>query len=374
MSSDLKDVIVPRPYKKGLRTGYTTGTCAAAATKAAMCTLLKREKLASIKVTLPKGGAALIKIAWINDNDENAVTAAVIKDAGDDPDVTDGAEICSTVSILERSMDTVIKGGNGVGIVTKPGLGLEIGKAAINKVPMSMIHQAVTEVKGSMQTNFGLSVVISVSKGEEIAKKTDNPRLGILGGISILGTTGIVIPYSTSSFAASIRQSIDVSFAMKSFCVVLTTGGRSEDFARKLFHDDIPDHSYIQIGDFVGYSVRQCANKKIKKAIVAGFIGKLTKMAMGVKQTHVKGSHVDMDFLGHMASRCGAGDEIVTTIKTANTARHVAELIDNYGIQGFYDLLCNEVHDQLSSYCDHKVAIDVLMFDFDGKVIGSYYS
>lgn len=374
MSSDLKDVIVPRPYKKGLRTGYTTGTCAAAATKAAMCTLLKREKLASIKVTLPKGGAALIKIAWINDNDENAVTAAVIKDAGDDPDVTDGAEISSTVSILERSMDTVIKGGNGVGIVTKPGLGLEIGKAAINKVPMSMIHQAVTEVKGSMQTNFGISVVISVSKGEEIAKKTDNPRLGILGGISILGTTGIVIPYSTSSFAASIRQSIDVSFAMKSFCVVLTTGGRSEDFARKLFHNDIPDHSYIQIGDFVGYSVRECANKKIKKAIVAGFIGKLTKMAMGVKQTHVKGSHVDMDFLGHMASRCGAGDEIVTMIKTANTARHVAELIDNYSIQGFYDSLCNEVHDQLSSYCDHKVTIDVLMFDFYGKVIGSYHS
>lgn len=372
MSSDLKDVIVSRPYKKELRKGYTTGTCAAAATKAAMCTLLKREKLASIAVTLPKGGSALIKIAWINDNDENAVTAAVIKDAGDDPDVTDGAEICSTVSILERSMDIVIKGGNGVGIVTKPGLGLEIGKAAINKVPMSMIHQAVTEVIG-MQTNFGISVVISVSKGEEIAKKTDNPRLGILGGISILGTTGIVIPYSTSSFAASIRQSIDVSYAMKSFCVVLTTGGRSEDFARELFHDDIPDHSYIQIGDFVGYSVRQCANKKIKKAIVAGFIGKLTKMAMGVKQTHVKGSHVDMDFLGRMASRCGAGDEIVTRIKTANTARHVAELIDNYGIRGFYDLLCNEVHDQLSSYCDHKVAIDVLMFDFDGKVIGSYY-
>ena len=373
MSSDLKDVTVPRPSKKKFRTGYTTGTCAAGATKAATYTLLKREKLSRIAVTLPKGQSAHINIAWINDNSENAVTAAVIKDAGDDPDVTDGAEICSTVSLLEDSMDIIVKGGNGVGIVTKPGLGLEIGKAAINKVPMSMIHQAVIEVIGSMQTNYGISVVISVSKGEEIAKKTDNPRLGILGGISILGTTGIVIPYSTSSFAASIRQSIDVSFAMKSFCVVLTTGGRSEDFARELFHDDIPDHSYIQIGDFVGYSIKQCANKKIKKAIVAGFIGKLTKMAMGVKQTHVKGSHVDMDFLGHMASRCGAGDEIVTRIKTANTARHVAELIDNYGIQGFYDLLCNEVHDQLSSYCDHKVAIDVLMFDFDGKVIGSCY-
>jgi len=372
VSSDLNDVALSRLSKKELRTGYTTGTCAAAATKAATYALLKREKLANITVTLPKGQSAHIKIAWISKNDQIAVTAAVIKDAGDDPDVTNGAEICSTVSILEDSMDIIVKGGTGVGIVTKPGLGLEIGKAAINKVPMNMIHQAVTEIIGSMHRNYGISVVISVSKGEEIAKKTDNPRLGILGGISILGTTGIVIPYSTSSFAASIRQSIDVSFAMKSYTVVLTTGGRSEDFARDLFQDDIPDHSYIQIGDFVGYSIRQCANKNMKKAIVAGFIGKLTKMAMGVKQTHVKGSHVDMDFLGHMASRCGAGDEIVTRIKTANTARHVAELIDNCGIQGFYDLLCKEVHDQLSSHCGDKVAIDVLMFNFEGKVIGSY--
>ena len=372
MSSDLNDVALSRLSKKELRTGYTTGTCAAAATKAATYALLKREKLANITVTLPKGQSAHIKIAWISENDQFAVTAAVIKDAGDDPDVTDGAEICSTVSILEDSMDIIVKGGTGVGIVTKPGLGLEIGKAAINKVPMNMIHQAVTEIIGSMHRNYGISVVISVSKGEEIAKKTDNPRLGILGGISILGTTGIVIPYSTSSFAASIRQSIDVSFAMKSYTVVLTTGGRSEDFARDLFQDDIPDHSYIQIGDFVGYSIRQCANKNMKKAIVAGFIGKLTKMAMGVKQTHVKGSHVDMDFLGHIATRCGAGDETVTMIKTANTARHVAELIDNCGIQGFYDLLCKEVHDQLSSYCGDKVAIDVLMFNFEGKVIGSY--
>ena len=372
MSSDLNDVALSRLSKKELRTGYTTGTCAAAATKAATYALLKREKLANITVTLPKGQSAHIKIAWISENDQIAVTAAVIKDAGDDPDVTDGAEICSTVSILEDSMDIIVKGGTGVGIVTKPGLGLEIGKAAINKVPMNMIHQAVTEIIGSMHRNYGISVVISVSKGEEIAKKTDNPRLGILGGISILGTTGIVIPYSTSSFAASIRQSIDVSFAMKSYTVVLTTGGRSEDFARDLFQDDIPDHSYIQIGDFVGYSIRQCANKNMKKAIVAGFIGKLTKMAMGVKQTHVKGSHVDMDFLGHIATRCGAGDETVTMIKTANTARHVAELIDNCGIQGFYDLLCKEVHDQLSSHCGDKVAIDVLMFNFEGKVIGSY--
>ncbi len=372
MSNNLKDVVGSGSLKKVLRTGYTTGTCAAAATKAALYLLLKKENVEKVSIVLPKGGSVTINIAWVREHVENAVTAAVIKDAGDDPDVTDGAEILATVSLIKKSMGIVIDGGNGVGKVTKPGLGLEIGKAAINPVPMRMIQNAANEVMGNIPRSFGISVVISVSKGEEIAKKTDNPRLGILGGISILGTTGIVIPYSTSSFAASIRQSIDVSVAMESFSVVLTTGGRSEDFARELFNYEIPDHSYIQIGDFVGFGVKQCANKKIKKAIVAGFIGKLTKMAMGIKQTHVKGSHVDMEFLGQAARRCGAGEEIVTKIRAANTARHVSELINDYGIAGFYDLLCTEVHDQLASYCDHKVSIDVFMFEFDGRVIGSY--
>ena len=183
-----------------------------------------------------------IRIAWTNTTKEQySATASVIKDAGDDPDVTDRAEVCSTV-LLTKEVGTIsIDGGKGVGRVTKPGLGIDIGKAAINPSPIKMIEKAVTEVAAEYLKAHGVKIVISVPRGEEIAKKTDNPRLGIIGGISILGTTGIVIPYSTASFAASIRQALDVALAMGDDWVILTTGGRSEDFAKELFDKTLPD-------------------------------------------------------------------------------------------------------------------------------------
>jgi cobalt-precorrin-5B (C1)-methyltransferase len=363
---------LPDAKKRSLRTGYTTGTCAAAATKAALSTLVNGEKLARVNVSLPKDKNIIIDIAWIKYENEKSVTAAVIKDAGDDPDVTNGAEICVTVSFLETVNRIIIDGGIGVGRVTKPGLGLEIGKAAINPTPLKMIKQAIDEIIGQQKNRYGLSVTISVPKGEEISKRTDNPRLGIIGGISILGTTGIVIPYSTASFAASIRQSIDVSKAMGSDYVILTTGGRSEDFARGIFGNSIADHAYIQIGDFIGFSIKQCAIKKIKKAYVIGFIGKLTKMAMGIKQTHVKGSHVDMNFLADLTSRCGANNELIKKIRLANTARHVGELVDQSGLNIFYDVLCEEVYNHLSKYSPSELQIKIMLLDFNGKIIGKY--
>ena len=370
---DIKEKNFPGGKKKSLRTGYTTGTCATAATKAALSTLVNGEKLARVNVSLPKDKHIGMDITWIRYENEKSVTAAVIKDAGDDPDVTNGAEIWSTVSLLDTSNKIIIDGGKGVGRVTKPGLGLEIGKAAINPTPLKMISHAIDEVLGQQQKNrYGLSILISVPKGEEIAKKTDNPRLGIIGGISILGTTGIVIPYSTASFAASIRQSIDVSKAMGSDSVILTTGGRSEDFAREIFGNSIADHAYIQIGDFIGFSIKQCAIKKIKKAYVIGFIGKLTKMAMGIKQTHVKGSHVDMNFLAELAIRCGANNELVKKIKVANTARHVGELVDQFGLNMFYNVLCKEVYSHLSKYSPSELQIKIILLDFNGKIIGEF--
>jgi len=369
----IKETNLPVGRKRSLRTGYTTGTCAAAATKAALSALVSGNKLPKVNVSLPKDKHIVIDIAWIKFVDERSVTASVIKDGGDDPDVTNGAEIWSTVSLLESSNKIMIDGGIGVGRVTKPGLGLEIGKAAINPTPLKMINQAIGEILEKQQKNrYGLSILISVPKGEEIAKRTDNPRLGIIGGISILGTTGIVIPYSTASFAASIRQSIDVSIAMGSDSVILTTGGRSEDFARSIFGNSVADHAYIQIGDFIGFSIKQCAIKKIKKAYVIGFIGKLTKMAMGVKQTHVKGSNVDMNFLATLAIRCGANNDLVKKIKLANTARHVGELIDQSGLSMFYDVLCEEVYNHLSKDSPSDLQIKIILLDFTGKVIGNF--
>ena len=359
--------------KKGiLRSGYTTGTCAAGATKAALLTMLTGRVVKNIEVSLPKGRSASLLIACTRINEDSSVTTSVIKDAGDDPDVTHNAEICSTVSFLPLKGQVIIDGGIGVGRVTKPGLGLELGNAAINPVPKSMIKQAIREVALNQLELRGIKVVISVPGGEEIARRTDNPRLGIVGGISILGTTGIVLPYSTASFAAAIRQSLDVSVAMGTDTVVLTTGGRSEDYSKMLLGDSFPDHAFIQIGDFIGYSIKQCVNKKIRKAIVAGFIGKLTKMAMGVKQTHVKGSHVNMEFMAKIASTCSSSDAIIRDIRGANTARHVSEIIDKNRVDGFYEAICKEVFRQLNEYSNGGIELQVIMFEFDGKIKGSY--
>jgi len=371
---DLSKEIMEKKQKGLLRTGFTTGTCASAATKSALLALLTNKTQESVQITLPKGKIVDMKIAWTQFRDE-FVTCAVIKDGGDDPDATHGAEICSTVQLTSDIGKISIDGGIGVGRVTKPGLGLQIGMAAINPVPIRMINQTIDEVfeiyNQVMKTN-GLNVIISVPKGEEIAKKTDNPRLGILGGISILGTTGIVLPYSTASFAASIRQSLDVGLALGSDVFILTTGGRSEDFCKNLFEKMYPEHSYVQMGDFAGYSVKQCYEKKVKKVIIAGFVGKLTKIAMGVKQTHVRGSHVNMDFMAKLALECKVSQNVITLIKNANTARHVSEIIDSNNIVGYYDLLCKYAYNQMSSYSNNNLLIDIIMFDFDGNVIGKY--
>jgi len=359
--------------KRVLRTGYTTGTCATAATKAALLTKITGDLVNNVGVRLPKGKAADLQIAWTRIEKDNSVTCAVVKDAGDDPDVTHGAEICSNVRFISSQGEISIDGGTGVGRVTKPGLGLAIGKAAINPVPLSMIEQTVKEVAQEHLKEHGFRIIISVPKGEEIAKRTDNPRLGILGGISILGTTGIVFPYSTASFAASIRQSLDVSLAMGTSTVVLTTGGRSEDFAKVIFGETLPEHAFIQIGDFIGYTISQCVHKKIRKAIITGFIGKLTKMAMGKKQTHVSGSHVNMEFMAKIASECVCISlPVLEQIKKANTARHVSEIVNTNRVYGFYDLICMKVFEHLTEYSKGKIELRVIMFDFDGKVCGKY--
>lgn len=367
---ELPQEIEEKKKKGTLRTGYTTGTTAAAATKAAIVALVTGKPAEKVDVSLPKGKTATLKIAWTK-TEGNKVTCATIKDGGDDPDVTHGAEICSTVSFSKNVGVINIDGGKGVGRVTKPGLGLEIGRAAINPTPMKMLLQAVNEAAKGILGEKGIDVVISVPKGEELAVKTDNPRLGIMGGISILGTTGIVLPYSTASFAASIRQSLDVAIALGADTAVLTTGGRSEDFARALF-PSLPDHCFVQMGDFAGYSVKQCAAKKIKKAVIAGFVGKLTKMAMGVKQTHVRGSHVSMDFMAGLAEQCGAPSAVMAEIKKANTARHAGEIVIRNNVQGYFELLCKKVHEQMNEHTKGQLGLEVIMFEFDGKILARY--
>ncbi|HEX5185598.1 MAG TPA: cobalt-precorrin-5B (C(1))-methyltransferase [Nitrososphaeraceae archaeon] len=359
--------------KKGtLRTGFTTGASASAATKAALLTLISSSVYNTIDVVLPKGKNVTLKIAWTRvDKNNHSVTSAVIKDGGDDPDVTHGAEICSTVSLTTRKGLIEINGGYGVGRVTRPGLGLKIGEPAINPIPKKMIESIVFDTGKDLLDHNGIKVIISVPKGVELAKKTDNPRLGIVGGISILGTTGIVFPYSTASFAASIRQSLDVAVALGTDTVVLTTGGRSEHFIKQLYKS-LPDFAFIQMGDFSGYTIKQCTTRNIKKIIIAGFIGKLTKMAMGVKQTHVRGSHVSLQFMANLAAKCVDSKEIINEITKANTARHVYEIISQHKIKNYFNLICKHVYNEMYSHSNNSLEIKVIMFDFEGQICGKY--
>ena len=353
---------------KELRTGYTTGSSATAAAKAALLAIIEQQELSQVDIRLPKKSTITIPVRSCT-YDTTKARCVVIKDGGDDPDVTHGAEIIVDLTLTNQRGQIRIDGGVGVGRVTKPGIGLEIGSAAINPVPKKMITENLKESCGEILDKKGIDILISVPTGKELGPKTDNPRIGIKGGISILGTSGIVIPFSTASYAASIRQNLDVAIAMNNDTVVLTTGGRSEDLAKSII--ELPDHCFVQMGDFVGYTIGQCSKKGIKKAYVVGFIGKLAKMATGIKQTHVKGSKVDMNFLAALATNVGANNDTIQKIRSANTARHVSEIIQENNIKGFFDLVCKRVDAHMTKHGDGKVEIDVVLFDFDGKMLAS---
>ena len=352
--------------KTKLRTGFTTGSCATASSKACVLSIINQKKIEQTDIILPKRSKLDIQINSCEFT-ENSATCSVIKDGGDDPDVTHGAEIFVYVELTNNIGKIEIDGGEGVGRVTKPGLGLEIGSAAINPTPKKMILENVTEISKEILEKNGIMIKVSVPNGKELGPKTDNPRIGIMGGISILGTSGIVIPYSTASFAAAIRQQIAVVSSMNDDNVVLTTGGRSEDFARAII--ELPDHSFIQMGDFSGYTIKQCAKQGLKKAYVAGFIGKLVKMAAGVKQTHVKGGKVDMKFLSELAKRCDAKSDTISKILGANTARNVQEIIIEDKVDGFFDEVTKEACNQMRQHSEEKIPVEVILFDFDGKVL-----
>ena len=349
-----------------LKTGFTTGSSATAASKAALLSIINQKKIKNVDILLPKRSYIQIPIYSCEFGSDKA-SCSVIKNGGDDPDVTHGAEIIINLSFTDKINEIEIDGGEGVGIVTKPGLGLEINRPAINPVPKKMIIENLREAGEKILLEKGIKVVISVPKGIELGPKTDNPRLGIKNGISILGTSGIVIPFSTAAYAASIRQNLDVAIAANNHTIVLTTGGRSEDFAKKMMN--FPDHCFVQVGDFSGYAIQQCGRKDIERAYVVGFIGKIAKMAAGVKQTHVKGSKVNMGFLAELAEKCNANKNIIEQIKKANTARHVSEIIQENKIEGFFDLICNETYKHMRKHSGEKVPIDVILFNFDGNIL-----
>lgn len=357
-----------RGKKRGLRTGYTTGACATAATRAALLTLLTGQATTSVTITLPIGETVTFAVHRCEQCADDSVTASVIKDAGDDPDITHGAEVCSTVSWCE-TVGIRLDGGVGVGRVTKPGLGLEVGSAAINPVPRAMIEQVVQQLLAEHGESRGVQVIISIPDGLERSYKTLNARLGIVGGLSILGTTGIVRPYSTAAYKASISKAIDVAIACGSQQhIVLTTGSRSEKFARRFIV--VPDEAYVQMGELTGYALRDCAAKGVPEITLVGMVGKLSKIGDGRMQTHVAGAEVDLNGLAQVARSCGAREEVVEQVRQANTARHFQELMIAHGLQHVFNVICERARQASLAYIQQRARVNVLMCDFDGSMLG----
>ncbi len=353
--------------EKGTRKGFTTGACSAAAAKAATCGLLTGQVPDTILCQLPNGEDVSFQI---NDSScaSNIAHAVVIKDAGDDPDCTHQAPLTAHVKLIPESPGNVIlKGGEGVGTITMRGLGLDVGGPAINPVPRKNIEQNVRAVAEDLLLTHGLEVTISVPGGVEMAKKTLNNRLGIIGGISILGTTGIVHPYSTAAFRASVIQGIEVAANQGQDTVVLTTGGRTEKFViRQLPQLEIA--CFVQMGDFLKYALDTVVKEKIDHVIIGGMVGKLTKMAQGETITHAGRSAVNTDLLADIANVAGAPEDVCRDISASEMARYASERMEEIGlISEFYQELGQRVIKTLKSRYPDQFTLQILICDFDGN-------
>ncbi len=346
----------------GLRTGWTTGTCSSAAAKAATIWLAQGAPPVVVEVGLP--GGARVSFPVVDVDASVPFRCAIEKDAGDDPDCTHGAHLTATVAWApEGTKRTQLLGGDGVGTITKPGLGLPVGAPAINPVPQRMIRAAVAEV-----TTRPVIVTISVPGGEEMAAKTSNARLGILGGISILGTTGIVKPFSTASYRASVVQQVDVAAAQGSDTVVLATGSRSDDAAQRLY-PHLDQVCFVEVGDFSGIALRRAAGAGIGKVVWVGMVGKIAKLAAGVMMTHYRRSKVDGDLMAELARRAGASDEVVASATDTATARHFFETCVAHNEIEPLRLLCEQAAARCREHVDGAMDIEVVMVDFDGDQV-----
>jgi cobalt-precorrin-5B (C1)-methyltransferase len=358
----------PPRNKRGLREGFTTGACATAAALGATRALLSQQDVARVTIHLPVGRDASFDLASCQFSPDVA-TCSVIKDAGDDPDVTHGAEIVATVSWLDGPGRLELAGGPGVGTVTRPGLGLEVGGPAINPVPRRMISEHVRAEAADALDARGLRVQIGVPRGEELARKTLNGRLGILGGISILGTTGIVKPWSTASWRASVLQAIDVASANGQRHLVLATGGRTERYSMGVYAD-LPELAFVEMGEFTGVALDRCLDAGVRRVTLAGMVGKFSKLAQGHFMTHVAGNQVDLGFLAQVAAECGASPDLQAQIRAANTARHVQELALAHDLNSLFDRLADLVRQRSLTRVADRLAVDCLLFDADGRLLG----
>ncbi len=366
--------------ERGTRTGFTTGACAAAAARAAVIGMATGQVPAEIESLLPNGSR--VRFA-VHDGrcDAQSAHAMVVKFAGDDPDCTDGAHLTVDLRLLPGQAGNVtFVAGDGVGTVTMPGLGLEVGGPAINPVPRRNIADNLREAAPALLQEHGIEVTISVPDGQVMARKTTNARLGILGGISILGTTGIVKPYSTAAWRASVVQGVQVAATTGHEVVALTTGGRTETFAiatLRAERPELPSACFVQMGDFLRYALDEAASQRIGLVVLAVMVGKLTKIAQGETITHANRSEVDTDLVAEIARRIGATPEDCAAIAAAETARFGAELMVERGLGDvFHRALAQAAIETLTAPERYGRAFQlrVLVCDFSGNQVADVWS
>lgn len=343
---------------KRLREGYTTGSCAAAAAKAAVLALLG-DAPAQVSVQTGKGPLS-IPIARTEREKEYAV-CTVIKDSGDDPDVTNGIEVCARVRITQDPC-IVIDGGEGVGRVTKEGLKTPVGSAAINPVPLKMIG---SEVKSVLPEGMGADVLIFVPRGEEIAAKTFNPRLGIVGGISILGTSGIVRPMSEEAYKESLALELDM-LRVHYKSAVFVFGEQGKQLAAVA---GIPESRCLVTSNFLGYMLDYAAYRGMEKILLLGQIGKLCKVAAGVFHTHSRVADARMETLAAFAAMEGAGRETVTAIYQCPTTALAVQILDESGLQTVYCRLAERIKERAEQYVREALAVETMVYTDDGRLL-----
>lgn len=340
-----------------MKYGFTTGSCAAAASGAAAYMLLTGKTKTDITVETPSGRIFKAAILDIK-RSENSVSCAVRKTAGDDPDITDGALIYSEVSIRESGFS--IDGGKGVGRVTRPGLDQPVGEAAINHVPREMIEKEVREVCSFAGYSGGLKIIISVPEGERLAEKTFNPKLGIAGGISILGTSGIVEPMSERAFIETIRLELKQKRAEGERRTVISPGNYGREFMKKSYGFDL-DRS-VKCGNFIGLTVDMAKEEGFAELLLVGHIGKLIKVAGGIMNTHSREADCRMEILASLGLLCGADGGTARSILRCALTDEAVEILDEAGIkQAVMDMAVERICGNLERRTE-KMKIECMMF------------
>jgi cobalt-precorrin-5B (C1)-methyltransferase len=349
---------------KRLRRGYTTGTAAAGAAKAATQVLYSDKTISEVKVDTPAEIVVDLEIKDIKKS-EKMVSCTVIKDGGDDPDITDGLEIVVEAGRFDNGIQ--IKGGQGVGMVTKPGLAVEVGKAAINPVPRQMITE---EVKKVLPANTGVELKIKVPQGEEIAQKTFNPRLGIKGGISILGTTGIVEPMSKKAYKESLVLALDQAIAEDKKELVFIFGNYGKRMAESL---GVPSNRWVKMSNFVGYMLKRAAEKGIQRIILLGHTGKLVKVAAGIFDTHSKVADARLETIAAYTASLGGSQELIQQILGANTTEEVIGILRKAGLaEDVFAILAKRVVDRAEEKVNCQLDFAAILFSMEQEILGSY--